>query len=205
MQYERNPPLLESTLLPDPIAQLQAWLADARAIGMIEPTAMNLATVGLDGRPASRVVLLKGFHDGGLCFYTSHDGRKGRELAADPHVAATFWWDKLERQVRVEGRSEKLPREITRKYFESRPRESQLGAMSSRQSQVVASREELDARFTANEERLHGQPVPLPENWGGYVIRPERVELWQGRVGRLHDRLCYRREGAGWVVERLEP
>ncbi len=205
MQYTLNPPLIESTLHSDPLAQLQAWLAAATAAGMMEPTAMTLATIGPEGRPASRVVLLKGFHDDGLCFYTNYEGRKGREIAAQPQVAATFWWDRLERQVRVEGRCEKLPRAVTQQYFESRPRESQLGALISRQSQVVVSRELLDARFAEAEQRLRGQAVPLPEHWGGYVIRPERMEFWQGRLGRLHDRLCYRREGADWIVERLEP
>lgn len=205
MQYTRNPPLDESGLLPAPLDQFQLWLDAARAAEMIEPTAMCLATVAPDGQPSARIVLLKGFHDGGLCFYTSHDGRKGQELACEPRVAATFWWDRLERQVRFEGRAERLPRDITQRYFESRPRESQLGALTSRQSAVVATREELDARLAANARRLDGQPVPLPDNWGGYVLRPHSVEFWQGRLGRLHDRLRYRRQGSGWIVERLEP
>lgn len=205
MQYTRNPPLDETALLPEPLDQFRQWLDAARAAEMIEPTAMCLATVAADGQPSARIVLLKGFHDGGLCFYTSHDGRKGRELESEPRVAATFWWDRLERQVRFEGRAERLPRDITQRYFESRPRESQLGAMTSRQSAVVATREELDARLAHNASRFDGQPVPLPDNWGGYVLRPHSVEFWQGRLGRLHDRLRYRCGGAGWIVERLEP
>ena len=205
MQYTRNPPLEDGSLLPDPLAQLQIWLADARRVGMLEPGAMMLATVDARGQPSARVVLLKGFHDGGLCFYTRYDGRKGVELSTNPLAAATFWWDQLERQVRVEGTTERLPRDVTQRYFESRPRESQLGALTSRQSQVVATRAELDARLAANTASLEGQPVPLPEEWGGYVLRPQRIEFWQGRLGRLHDRLRYRREGDAWVIERLEP
>ena len=209
MQYTRNPPLDESSLQPQPIDQFGQWLAAARDAGMIEPTAFTLATVGADGRPSARVVLFKGFYGEGaakgLTFYTCYAGRKGRELDVHPFAAATFWWDRVERQVRFEGAIEKLPREVTRQYFESRPRESQLGAITSRQSQVVTSRDELDARYLANEARLQDQTVPLPEDWGGYVLRPDRVEFWQGRIGRLHDRLRYRREPAGWVVERLEP
>lgn len=209
MQYTRNPPLDESALQPEPIDQFDQWLAAAREAGMLEPTAFTLATVGADGRPSARVVLFKGFHgegaNRGLTFYTCYAGRKGSELDAHPFAAATFWWDRVERQVRFEGAIEKLPREVTRRYFESRPRESQLGAITSRQSRVVASRDELDARYLANEARLRDQTVPLPEDWGGYVLRPDRVEFWQGRIGRLHDRLRYRREPAGWVVERLEP
>ena len=205
MQYTRNPPLEDGSLLPDPLAQLQIWLADARRVGMLEPDAMTLATTDAQGRPSARVVLLKGFHDGGLCFYTRYDGRKGLELNTNPHAAATFWWDQLERQVRVEGTTERLPRDITRRYFESRPRESQLGALTSRQSQVVATRAELDARLYANTQKFEGQPVPLPEQWGGYVLHPQRIEFWQGRLGRLHDRLRYRRDGDAWAIERLEP
>ena len=122
-----------------------------------------------------------------------------------PFAAATFWWDRLERQVRFEGSVRKLSREVSQRYFETRPRSSQLGALTSRQSRVVATREELDARLASNEQRLQGQPVPLPDNWGGYVLHPESVEFWQGRGGRLHDRLRYRREAEGWIVERLEP
>lgn len=205
MQYEKNPPLLEAELLADPLDQLARWLADAVAIGQIEPSAMTLATVDSDGRPSARVVLFKGFHEGLLSFYTNYEGRKGREIEARPDVAATFWWDRLERQVRVEGRAQRLPREVSRRYFESRPRGSQLGALTSRQSSIVASREELDARMAENEARLQDQPVPLPEFWGGYGIRPESVEFWQGRRGRLHDRLRYMRIDQGWRIERLEP
>ncbi|TDU24359.1 pyridoxamine 5'-phosphate oxidase [Panacagrimonas perspica] len=205
MQYTLNPPLIETSLNADPLAQFDAWLGDARAAGMIEPTAFTLATVGADGRPSARVVLFKGFHDAGLTFYTCYEGRKGQELAVHPFAAATFWWDRLERQVRFEGSVEKVSRDLSRDYFESRPRGSQIGAATSLQSRVVATRDELDERLAANVQRLEGQPVPLPDNWGGYLIRPQSVEFWQGRRNRLHDRLRYRREGDGWTVERLEP
>lgn len=204
-QYTRNPPLLEATLLADPLAQFEAWLAEAVAIGMIEPTAMMLATVDEDRRPSARVVLLKGYHEGGFCFYTHYDSRKARALAAHPFAAATFWWDRLERSVRIEGRVEKLPRAVSEAYFHSRPQGSQVGAATSRQSRVVASRAELDARLAANEAKYAGQPVPLPDDWGGYRIVPEAIEFWQGRANRVHDRLVYRRAGEGWRVERLEP
>jgi pyridoxamine 5'-phosphate oxidase len=205
MQYEKNPPFDAADLAADPLAQLDRWLHDAVAAGMIEPTAMTLATVGADARPSARVVLFKGFHDGGLTFYTNYEGHKARELAANPNVALVFWWDQLERQVRVEGRVEKLPASMSENYFHQRPRLSQLAALTSRQSQVVASRAELDARLQQATQAHEGGQVPWPKFWGGYVVRPERVEFWQGRRGRLHDRLQYRRDGGGWVIERLEP
>lgn len=205
MQYDKNPPLLESTLRPDPLDQLADWLADAVAVEQIEPTAMALATATPDGAPSVRIVLFKGFHAGALTFYTSHEGRKGRELDGNPRASAVFWWDRLERQVRVEGLASRLPREVSRTYFEARPRESQIGAVTSRQSEVVASREALDERFARNEAALAGQAVPLPDHWGGYQLVPTSIEFWQGRKGRLHDRLRYRRAGTAWVVERLEP
>lgn len=205
MQYTLNPPLIEASLDADPLVQFDAWLGDARAAGMLEPTAFTLATVGADSRPSARVVLFKGFHDGGLTFYTCYEGRKGQELAVHPYAAGTFWWDRLERQVRFEGEVEKLPRDVSRDYFESRPRGSQIGAATSRQSRVVATRAELDERLAANVRLLEGQSVPLPENWGGYRIRPQSIEFWQGRRNRLHDRLRYRRQGDGWIVDRLEP
>lgn len=204
-QYTRNSPLSEVDMQPDPLAQLELWLQDAREARMIEPGAMALATATPDGQPSVRVVLYKGLEDGGLSFYTSYEGRKGQELAANPQAAATFWWDRLERQVRVEGRVDRLPREKSRAYFQSRLRESQLAAMTSRQSRVVASREELDRRWEENAQRLAGQDVPYPEFWGGYRLLPERIEFWQGRLGRLHDRLRYSRHPDGWRVERLEP
>lgn len=204
-QYTRQPPLDESALAADPLAQLARWLDEAAAAGMIEPTAMTLATATTDGRPSARIVLYKGPHEGGLTFYTNYESRKGEELAANAHAALVFWWDKLERSVRVEGRVDRLPRAMSEAYARSRPRGSQLGALTSRQSRVVASRAQLEQRLAENEKQLGGKEVPVPENWGGYVLRPERFEFWQGRRDRLHDRLVYRAEGKGWRVERLEP
>jgi len=204
-QYTQNPPLFEEELAPDPLTQLDRWLGDAQAAAMVEPTAMTLATVDAQGRPSARVVLFKGVFDGGLTFYTSYEGRKGRELAENPNVALVFWWDKLERQVRIEGRAERLPQEVSRRYFYTRPRESQIGALTSNQSMVVDSRETLDRRYDDNVARYAGQEVPYPGHWGGYRVVPDVVEFWQGRIGRLHDRLRYSRSGSGWHVDRLEP
>ena len=204
-QYERNPPLNDADLLQDPLAQFERWLADAGAAGVVEPTAMALATVSAEGRPSLRIVLFKGLHDGGFTFYTNYDSRKGEELAARPEAALTFWWDKLERQVRIEGRVERVPRELSDHYFHSRPRGSQIGAYTSQQSRVLEKREELDARLAATERQFAGQDIPLPDYWGGYRVVPETIEFWQGRANRVHDRLLYVRAGAGWRIERLEP
>jgi pyridoxamine 5'-phosphate oxidase len=204
-QDRRDVALLETDVLADPLAQLERWLEDAQAAGLIEPTAMTLATADRDGHPAARMVLFKGVHDGGLTFYTNYDSRKGAELAGNPRVALVFWWDRLERQVRVEGRIAKLPRPMSETYFHRRPRESQLSASVSRQSQVVASRAELEQRFAERDRQLAGGEVPLPANWGGFLVKPEVFEFWQGRRGRLHDRLVYRRAGKRWKIERLEP
>ncbi|HUP92296.1 MAG TPA: pyridoxamine 5'-phosphate oxidase [Solimonas sp.] len=205
MQYQKNPPMEAGDLLADPLAQLEHWLAEATAAGQIEPTAMTLATAGPDGAPSARIVLFKGFHDGGLTFYTNYQGRKGRELAADPRAALVFWWDRLERQVRVEGQVERLPREMSERYFHTRPRASQLGALASHQSAVVATRAELDRRLAEAIDRYKDAEVPLPESWGGYVLRPQSFEFWQGRRDRLHDRIVFRRDGDSWRTERLEP
>jgi pyridoxamine 5'-phosphate oxidase len=204
-QYTRHPSLDESALDRDPLAQFTRWLEEARAAGMIEPTAMALATATREGRPSVRIVLFKGLESGGLTFYTNYESRKGSELADNPHAALVFWWDKLERQVRIEGRVERLPHEQSRAYAESRPRASQLSAYASKQSRVVASRAELEARFAMAEKRFGGLPVPLPAHWGGYRLRPESFEFWQGRRDRLHDRLVYRSAVDGWRIERLEP
>ena len=204
-QYTRNPPLLEADLTPKPLALFERWFADARDAEMIEPGAMTLATVDADGRPSARVVLLKGFYDGGLGFFTHYDSRKARALAANPFAAATFWWDRLERSVRFEGRIEKLSRADSERYFRSRPRGSQIGAATSRQSRVVDSRESLDQRIAAHEQAWAGTEVPFPDDWGGYRLIPDTVEFWQGRASRVHDRLRYRLDAGRWRIERLEP
>lgn len=206
-QYTSNPPLLEVDVDQDPITQFRHWLDDAIKIGMIEPIAMTLATVDADGRPSARVVLLKGLDADGFAFYTNYHSRKAQALAARPFAAATFWWDRLERSVRIEGAVEKLTAAESEAYFRSRPQGSQVGAITSRQSQVIASRAELDARLADNLARYASDPVPFdPTQWGGYRIRPEVIEFWQGRDNRSHDRLRYRRTDAGgWVIERLEP
>lgn len=204
-QYTKNPPLVEADVLSDPLAQFARWLADAKAIGMIEPTAMTLATVGADGRPSARVVLMRGVQDGALRFFTNYESRKGAELAANPFAAATFWWDQLERSVRFEGRITQLDTQASTKYFHSRHRGSQVGAWTSAQSKVVDSRATLDARLAVNEQRFGDGEIPLPPFWGGYALTPDRIEFWQGRDNRLHDRLRFRLADGAWVIERLEP
>ncbi len=208
-QYDRNPPLTEADVLPDPLAQFQRWLADAQADhasgGLVEPTAMALGTVSAEGQPSVRIVLFKGLHEGGFTFYTNYDSRKGAELAARPQAALTFWWDRLERQVRIEGRVERVSAALSDHYFHSRPRGSQIGAYTSRQSQVLEQRAELDTRLAATAQRFEGQEIPLPDYWGGYRVVPDNIEFWQGRLNRVHDRLRYIRDGGGWRIERLEP
>ena len=200
--------LSEADVLPDPVRQFQQWLDEAVAAHLPEPAALTLATVdAASGQPSQRVVLLKGLPEhAGFLFYTNYDSRKGRELAGQPLAALNFFWPGLERQVRVEGVVEKVSPEASTAYFQSRPRGSQLGAWASPQSEVIGSREELEAREHEMEARFASQnPLPRPANWGGYVLRPTRVEFWQGRPSRLHDRLLYEREGEGWKISRLAP
>jgi pyridoxamine 5'-phosphate oxidase len=196
--------LHESDLAPDPTSMFRAWIAEAAASGMHEPNAMVLATASAVGVPSCRMVLLKGVDEGGFRFFTNLGSRKGSELSANPHCSLLFPWHPLERQVRIDGVVEELAREDVAAYFATRPRGAQLGAWASRQSRVVRSREELDEEFAAMEERFPDE-VPLPDWWGGYVVVPEAVEFWQGRPGRMHDRLVYRREGDRWRTERLAP
>lgn len=194
----------EADLADDPLTMFGRWFAEARAAGLHEPNAMVVATVSPDGRPSSRFVLLKVLDQRGFGFFTNLGSRKGTDLAANPGCSVLFPWHPLERQVRVDGNAEPLPREEVAAYFTSRPRGSQLGAWASPQSDVVAGRAELDAAYAEMERRFPGE-VPLPDSWGGYVVVPDTVEFWQGRPGRMHDRLRYRRTSDGWTVERLAP
>jgi pyridoxamine 5'-phosphate oxidase len=192
-------------LAPDPVGMFRRWLHDAVVAGLHEPNAMVVATSSPDGTPSSRMVLLKGVDERGFVFYTNYASRKGRELDATPPVALLFPWHDLQRQVRVEGTAVRVPTEESRAYFSTRPRASQLGAWASPQSDEVASREALQASYDEVEQRFAGQDVPLPPDWGGYRVAPAVVEFWQGRRGRMHDRLVYRREGEGWSTVRLAP
>ncbi len=194
----------------DPLAQFRTWFEEAQDAEVHEPNAMTLSTAAPDGTPSARIVLLKGVTERGFRFYTNYDSRKGTELDQNPHAALVFWWAPLERQVRIEGTVERLPDEESTAYFRRRPRGSQLGAWASPQSRVVESREALVDNLAAVEEEYADEEVPRPAHWGGYVVRPLRIEFWQGRPNRLHDRLRYRRptvdaEDGAWVLERLAP
>ncbi|MFP5327473.1 MAG: pyridoxamine 5'-phosphate oxidase [Acidimicrobiia bacterium] len=191
-------------LSPDPFEQFSAWLADAESAGVVEPTAMTLATAGGDGAPDARVVLLKGL-DGGFWFFTNYESAKGRQIQENPRAALVVHWRELSRQVRARGRVEMLAHDLSAGYFASRPPGSRLGAWASRQSEVIESREALEAARRAAEERFGGEEPPLPPFWGGYRLVPDSVEFWQGRPDRLHDRLRYRLDGGAWVIERLQP
>lgn len=198
--------LAEADVDADPVVQFGRWFEQAEEAGLLEPTAMTLATATPDGRPSARMVLLRGFDQRGFVFYSNYDSRKGAELAANPLAALVFWWGELERQVRVEGRVERTSRQESEAYFRSRPPGSQLSAAASPQSQVIDGRAELEqrvARLAASHPDGH---IPLPPFWGGYRVVPEVVEFWQGRPHRLHDRLRYTRQPDGtWRIERLSP
>ena len=198
--------LRRAELDPNPIVQFGLWLAEATVQQLLEPNAMTLATVDAEGQPASRVVLLKGCDDRGFTFFTSYEGAKGRQLAANPRASLTFWWGALERQVHVRGTVSKVSREETETYFHSRPVTSQLGAWASHQSEVLKDRAQLEQQFEQALSRFGEQEVPLPPFWGGYRLRPSAIEFWQGRRSRLHDRLRYSRgSDEPWLIERLSP
>jgi pyridoxamine 5'-phosphate oxidase len=204
-EYARSG-LSEGDLAPTWLAQLRQWLRVATEAGLPEPNAMVLATADPGGQPSARTVLLKGLDERGLVFFTNYGSRKATELAANPRASLVLPWHPIGRQVVVLGRAERIARAETVAYFAGRPRDSQLGAWASPQSQVVADRAALDAAFAETADRYGGDvEIPAPPHWGGLRVVPDSVEFWQGREARLHDRLRYRDTGSGWIVERLGP
>jgi pyridoxamine 5'-phosphate oxidase len=189
---------------PDPVRQFLAWLADAGEAGIREPNAMTLATATAGGEPSARIVLLRGVDADGFTWYTNRESRKGRDIAENPRAALVFHWDVLERQVRVVGTVDRVPDDVSSRYFAGRPRKSQLAAWASPQGQPIAGREVLEGAHLRLDEAYPGE-VPLPPFWGGYCLRPAMVEFWQGRRSRLHDRIVYLRVMDGWRTERLAP
>jgi len=196
--------LAEGDAHADPLAQFQRWFHDAQAAELPLANAMTLATVAADGAPAARVVLLKGVENGGFVFYSNYASRKGRELAAQPGACLVFLWSDLERQVRIEGRTEKVAAEDSDAYFASRPLGARLSAWASAQSERVADRATLE-RALEGMKHKYGEHPPRPPHWGGYRLMPAAIEFWQGRANRLHDRLLYSRSGTRWTIERIAP
>ena len=197
--------LSEETVDRDPFAQFSTWLEDAINSGGPEPTAMNVATIGLDGQPSSRVVLLKNFDSNGFVFFTNYESRKGKELEANPSYTLHFFWPELERQVNIRGVATRTSIEESEAYFRSRPFESRIGAWASQQSTVIESRDELKRKADELREKYSDGDVLLPPFWGGFRVRSERFEFWQGRPSRLHDRICYELVDNNWLISRLSP
>jgi pyridoxamine 5'-phosphate oxidase len=199
-------PLDESMVSADPFPQFERWFEDAVKAEISDPYAMVVATVSQTGKPSARVVLLRGFERNGFVFYTNYRSHKAIEVLQNPIVAAVFFWNELDRQVRIEGSVEQVSAQESDNYFRSRPRESQIAAWASNQSEVISSRAQLDKLFKEYEEKFVDQPVPRPDNWGGFRIIPTSYEFWQGRPNRLHDRILYERDDGGrWKIKRLAP
>lgn len=197
--------LSENSVLSDPISQFSVWMNDAIESNLLEPNAMILSTANKNGIPSARTVLLKGFDEKGFVFFTNYMSAKAKDLGENPNTALLFLWLELERQIRITGKVEKLSNEESEKYFSSRPRESQLGAWASKQSSVIANRKVLEEQYEDMKRKFDGKEIPLPPFWGGYRVNPQRIEFWQGRESRLHDRICYTLDAGKWKIERLSP
>ena len=195
----------EKTIDRDPIKQFQIWFNDAVAAKLPLPEAMTLATATPDGKPFARMVLLKQVDHDGFVFYTNYRSAKAEQLDANPFAALVFYWPTLDRQVRIEGSVVRTSEQESREYFRTRPRESQIGAWASAQSQAINGRDVLEQRARELEALYCDREVDCPEHWGGYRLKPERIEFWKSRIGRLHDRILYQRSGAGWTITRLAP
>jgi pyridoxamine 5'-phosphate oxidase len=195
----------EGDAAADPIAQFKEWFREAMQSEQPDPEAMTLSTLAPDGRVSARIVLLKGCDARGFVFFTNYESRKSREIAGHPQASLTFFWPGLQRQVRIEGEIEKTSAEESASYFQTRPRGSQLGAWASPQSETIRSRDELESRLASIEARFAGQPIPCPPFWGGFRLRPDHIEFWQGRESRLHDRILYKLRDGVWQISRLAP
>lgn len=196
----------EKNVSQDPINQFGKWFEEAVNSGITEPNAMTLATTSVDRKPSARIVLLKGYEDRGFIFYSNYLSSKGREIAKNPVVALVFFWPELARQVRIEGTVEKLGKEESERYFHSRPKASQIGALASPQSQVITGSETLEKKWKELEELYKDKVIPKPAHWGGYIVKPQVIEFWQGRAGRLHDRIVYKKaDKKNWKIVRLAP
>ena len=196
--------LLESTIADDPFEQFKVWFDEALASDVIDANAMTVATVGPDGKPSVRVVLLKGYDHNGFVFFTNYGSKKGTDLIGNPNTVFHFFWPQLDRQIGIYGSVEKTSREESAEYFNSRPVDSRIGAWASAQSSVIESREELEKRFSEFKEKF-GDEVPLPDFWGGFRLTPTKFEFWQGRQNRLHDRIVYALSDNAWAITRLSP
>ncbi|HMN18602.1 MAG TPA: pyridoxamine 5'-phosphate oxidase [Ignavibacteriaceae bacterium] len=203
LNYEQGQ-LLESNIEMNPFELFRKWFDQAVEAKIIEPNAMTIATATKEGIPSARVVLLKGFDETGFVFYTNYHSRKGKELNDNPFAAILFWWREFERQIRIEGKIEKISRKESEEYFNQRPLKSRYGTLASEQSEIIENREVLEKRF-ADLEKQYGANPPTPENWGGYKLIPAKFEFWQGRTSRLHDRICYHKENNNWKIFRLQP
>lgn len=203
--YEKSE-LLESAIDANPMMQFQKWFYEVEEFGGVEEVnAMTVSSIGLDGFPKARVVLLKKYDEKGFIFYTNYESEKGKAILANPHICLSFFWPSIERQVIIKGIAKKIESNISDNYFHSRPQGSQLGALVSPQSQVIESRSYLENNLKDLEQEFEGKEIPRPENWGGFLVEPVSIEFWQGRANRLHDRIRYTLNDLDWKIERLAP